>query len=183
MSLTSNLRLASVLLVAIAMAAGFAHLFELPHKIGMTAEEYLTVQQIYRGWALLGIAIIGALVTLSIVAIRIRHDREPFALTLAAAGCIALSLVVFFVFTFPVNQATQNWTMLPADWQDLRRRWEYSHAINAGLYFIALVLVTLSLLVGTRPAETWSAENQLADQERRRGTTTPRSSAARTASS
>ena len=183
MSLTSNLRLASVLLVAIAMAAGFAHVFELPHKIGMTAEEYLTVQQIYRGWSLLGIAIIGALVTLTIVAVRLRHHREPFVLTLAAAGCMALSLVVFFVFTFPVNQATQNWTMLPADWQELRRRWEYSHAINAGLYFIALVLVTMSLLVETRPSETGAAEDEQIDQERRRGITTPRSSEARTASS
>ena len=38
------------------MAAGMAHLFELPNKIHLSREDYLTVQQIYRGWALLGIA-------------------------------------------------------------------------------------------------------------------------------
>lgn len=47
------LRFASVMLTAVAMASGFAHLLELPNKIGLPREDYLTVQQIYRGWALL----------------------------------------------------------------------------------------------------------------------------------
>jgi hypothetical protein len=37
--------------------------------------------------------------------------------------------------------------MLPENWQELRRQWEYSHATGAGLYFIALITLTLSLLV------------------------------------
>jgi hypothetical protein len=38
----------------------------------------------------------------------------------------ALSLVVFFVFTFPANQQAQNWTVLPENRESLRRQWEYS---------------------------------------------------------
>ena len=57
------LRFASVMLTAVAMAAGYAHLLELPNKIGLSREDYLTVQQIYRGWALLGIVVVGALVS------------------------------------------------------------------------------------------------------------------------
>lgn len=71
-----------------------------------------------------------------------------FYLTLTTAICIALSLVVFFVFTFPANQQTQNWTTLPENWVTLRRQWEYSHAVGAGLYLVALSALTLSLLVG-----------------------------------
>ena len=67
---------------------------------------------------------------------------------MAAALCIALSLIVFLVFTFPANRQTANWTVLPENWRDLRRRWEYSHAVGAGLYFLALTLLTVSLLVG-----------------------------------
>ena len=67
-----------------------------------------------------------------------------FALTLAAAICIALSLVVFFAFAYPANVQTANWTVLL--WEALRRRWEYSQAAGAGLYFMALSFLTISLL-------------------------------------
>jgi hypothetical protein len=142
------LRFASVMLTAVAMAAGFAHLLELPNKIGLSREDYLRVQQIYRGWALLGIVVTGALVCTVMLTLQVRHRPAEFYLTIAAASCIALSLVVFFLFTFPANQQTANWTVLPDNWQELRQRWEYSHAVGAGLYFLALTLLTLSLLVG-----------------------------------
>jgi hypothetical protein len=55
--------------------------------------------------------------------------------------------VIFYLFTFPANQATGNWTNLPENWQELRRQWEYSHAVSACLYFVALAALTLSVLV------------------------------------
>ncbi len=141
-----TLQFAAVLLTAVTMAAGFAHLLELPNKISLGRDEYLIVQQIYRGWALLGIAVVGALVTTTIVAVLLRGHGAEFYLTVIAAACIALGLAVFFSFTYPANQATRNWTMLPADWESLRRRWEYSHAVGAALSFLALSALTLSLL-------------------------------------
>lgn len=63
-----------------------------------------------------------------------------------AGACIAAALAVFFAFTFPANQATANWTVLPDDWEALRRQWEYSHAAAAVLYVLAVALLTLSLL-------------------------------------
>jgi hypothetical protein len=143
-----TLRFIAVVGTAVAMAAGFAHLLELPNKLPLTREEYLTVQQIYRGWALLGVVVVGALVTTSLVAILVRTRPAEFYLTLTAALSIALSLAIFFLFTYPANQQTQNWTTLPANWETLRRQWEYSHAVGAGLYFVALSALTLSLLVG-----------------------------------
>ena len=147
MTLTDHFRLLSVLLVAVSMAAGFAHLFALPNKIDLAREDYLTVQQIYRGWALLGIAVIGALVSTLVLAVRVRGSPAAFRLTLAALACVCLSLAVFFLFTYPANQQTENWTMLPENWQALRRQWEYSHAAGAGLNFAALVALTLPLIV------------------------------------
>ena len=142
------LRFASVILTAVAMAGGVAHLLELPSKIGLSRDDYRTVQQIYRGWALLGIAVVGALVSTAALALQVRRTPAEYYLTAAAALCIVLSLIVFFVFTFPANRQTANWTVLPENWQELRRRWEYSHAVGAGLYFVALSLLTVSLLVG-----------------------------------
>ena len=137
----------SILFTAVAMAAGFAHLFELPNKIHLSREDYLTVQQIYRGWALLGIAVMGALLSTLMLTVLVRENPWVFYLTLTATLCIALSLLVFFLFTYPTNQETNNWTNLPENWQALRRQWEYSHAVGAGLYFIALTALTLSTLI------------------------------------
>jgi amino acid transporter len=137
----------SILLTAVTMAAGFAHLLELPNKMGLSREEYLIVQQIYRGWALLGIAVIGALLSTLLLTGMLRASQRVFYLTLTATLCIALSLVVFFLFTYPANQQTLNWTMLPENWQELRRQWEYSHAVGAGLSFIALMMLVLGLLI------------------------------------
>lgn len=136
----------SVVLTAVAMAAGLSHLFALPNKISLAADEYLVVQQIYRGWALLGIVIVAALLCVLVLAVSLRHEGASFPLTVAAAVCIAASLVVFFTFTFPANQATANWTELPDGWQNLRRQWEYSHAVGALLYLAALVCLTLAAL-------------------------------------
>jgi hypothetical protein len=137
----------SILLTAVTMAAGFAHLLELPNKMGLSREEYLIVQQIYRGWALLGIAVIGALLSTLILTIMVRANQRVLYLTLTATLCIGLGLVVFFLFTYPANQQTLNWTMLPENWQELRRHWEYSHAIGAVLSCIALMSLVLGLLI------------------------------------
>ena len=134
----------SVLFSVIALGGGLAHVFALPNKINMPAAEYLVAQQVYSGWAFLGIAIIGALVLSLISAISVRHDRRAFRLRLGAAICIALGLVVFFIFTYPANLATDNWTMLPDNWRELRKQWEYSHAVGAGLNFIAVTLLVVS---------------------------------------
>jgi hypothetical protein len=139
-----------MLLTAVAMAAGWAHLLALPNKMTLSHDDYLTVQQIYRGWALLGFIVVGALVATAMLTVLQRGAGTSFYLALTATLCIALSLAVFFLFTFPANKATQNWTVLPQQWQALRQHWEYSHATGAVLYFVALALLTLSILFSRR---------------------------------
>jgi hypothetical protein len=146
-------RFLSLFFVALALAPAMAHLLELPNKMTLSREEYLTVQQIYRGWALLGIVIFGALFATLVLMILVRHNRRIFTLTLVAFLCIAGSLAVFFTFTYPTNQVTSNWTHLPENWFELRRQWEYSHATGAGLYLIALIALLSSVLSRDRADE------------------------------
>jgi len=140
-------RFLSLFLVALGLAPGMAHALELPNKINLSAEEYLTVQQIYRGWALLGIVEVAALLATLALTLMTRKQKGVFAWSLLAFLCVTANLIIFFSFTFPVNQQTNNWTVLPDNWQALRNQWEYSHAVNAGLYLIALIALILSLLV------------------------------------
>jgi uncharacterized membrane protein HdeD (DUF308 family) len=123
-----------------------AHLFELPRKIGLSEQQYLAVQQIYRGWALFGVVLIAAIVANLAAAVALRRRPERFWSSLLAGLLLALTLLVFFVWTYPANEATANWTAMPADWQALRRQREFSHAVNAVLTFAALGFSTLSLL-------------------------------------
>src|SRR5262245_38028403 len=58
----------------------------------------------------------------------------------------ALSLAIFFIWTYPANQATDKWATIPANWEQLRWQWEYSHAANALMTFVAFCSVTLSAL-------------------------------------
>jgi hypothetical protein len=152
-------RFVSLFLLVLALGASLAHLFELPNKIHLAREDYLTVQQIYRGWALLGIPVIGALISTAILAILVRRDATAFAWTGVALACVVGTQVVFWIFTYPANQQTLNWTVLPADWQALRARWEYSHAAGAAMNLAGYSALVISILAGRRagtgPSDKW----------------------------
>jgi hypothetical protein len=140
-------QLCAIVLTALALVPAGAHLFELPNKISLSQQDYFVVQGIYRGWALFGVVLIGALITNLALAILVRGERAPFWLALAAFVLVGGTLVIFFTWTYPANQLTSNWTVAPADWQVLRTQWEYAHAANAVLTFVALCCVTVSALL------------------------------------
>jgi hypothetical protein len=134
-------------LTALALVPSGAHLFELANKMSLGAEQYFIVQSIYRGWSLFGIVLFGALIANLALALLLRGRGAPFALALFGFFSIALTLVIFFIWTYPANQTTNNWTMIPNDWEQLRRQWEYSHAVNAVVTFAAFCSVALSSLM------------------------------------
>jgi hypothetical protein len=80
---------------ALALAPAMAHLLELPNKIGLPRGEYLTVQQIYRGSALLGFVVAGALFSTLALTLMVRRDRHAFFPALVAFLCIVGTQVVF----------------------------------------------------------------------------------------
>jgi hypothetical protein len=136
----------ALVLTALALVPAGAHLFELPNKIGLPQEQYFIVQGIYRGWSLFGIVLFGALAATLLLAILVRRRGTAFPLALGAFLLMAATLAIFFIWTYSANQATGNWRTVPADWAALRTQWEYAHATNAVLTFLALCLLTASLL-------------------------------------
>ena len=148
---TKILYFLSLFTAALALGPAMAHLLELPNKIGLPREEYLTVQQIYRGWALLGFVVGPALFSALALTIALRHRRRAFGFSLLALLCIIGTQVIFWTFTYPTNQATDNWTLLPENWLALRRQWEYSHASSAVLNVTAVGALILSLLARDSP--------------------------------
>lgn len=136
------LRVVALAVTAIVLMPSGAHFFELPGKIGMADEAYFTVQSIYAGWSLFAVPILAAIaLDLLLAAAMWWSDRTGALLAAGAALLIVLSLAIFFVWILPGNQATQNWTSVPADWQDLRRNWEYGHAVNAVIVFVSFIML------------------------------------------
>lgn len=136
----------SLLSTALAMCPYVAHLMALPSKIHLSPEEYFQIQQLYTGWSYSAIVILISFISTCALSVLLRNYGDAFRLALASAFCIGISLVIFFMFTFPANQVTENWTSQPYDWQTLRLNWEYSHAANAFFYVAAVSLLILSVL-------------------------------------
>lgn len=142
----------AIILTALALVPGGAHLMELPNKIRLGREEYMTVQRIYRGWALAGAVLLAAIASTFALALVSRGQQLPFVLAGAAFLLLALTLIIFFVRVYPANAATRQWTGAPEDearFERLRRQWEHGHALNAVLTLLALA-ASLGAALGWR---------------------------------
>ena len=137
----------TLVLIALALVPAGAHLAALPNKVGLPQDQYFVAQGIYRGWALLGAVQIAAILASLVLAIMLRGRGTAFALALGAFVLMAATLAIFFIWTFPANQATANWTSVPPNWQALRTQWEYAHATGAVLTFAAFCLAAWSVLL------------------------------------
>lgn len=137
----------SLVFTALALVPAGAHLAALPGKIGLDRSGYRTVQGIYAGWALFGIVQVAALVASAALVFLSWGGGAPFVLALAGWVLLLATLVLFFTLVYPANQATQNWTTTPENWEQLRSQWEYAHALNAILTFFAFVAIALAVVV------------------------------------
>ena len=136
----------ALLATALALAAALAHVLALPNKINLPEREYFIVQQTYRGWNQLGYLLVIELISMLAIASLSRHDPRVLWPTLAAILCLLCAQAVFWTFTYPANVATDNWTAIPADWDSLRTRWEYSHALGAAFQVLAMSALIIAVL-------------------------------------
>jgi hypothetical protein len=155
--------LVCLLLTAIAMALSLAHVAEMPGKMRLDRETYLTVQQqlYYPGFTIGGIAEpLGALAILALL-IFAPLPGVRFWWAALALGCLVAMQLVFWFVTQPVNAA---WTRdmnlqglgglffsifpieISGDWTRLRDIWEYSHAARAAFATIAFLAFARAIM-------------------------------------
>jgi len=130
----------AIVLTGVALIAPGAHLFEHLSKMALVKAEYQVVQKIYQGWWIAGLLLPAALLANVILAFLTRSVPSAFALALCAGALIVINLVIFVIWTQPVNAVTRNWALAPNNWEELRAQWEYSHVVNAAVTFIAFCL-------------------------------------------
>jgi hypothetical protein len=136
----------ALLATALALGGALAHAFELPNKIGLPREEYFIVQKAYRGWNQLAYVLavqIGSILSLILLS---RRERRIVRLIVGALLCLAAAQAIFWIWTFPANVATRNWTFIPANWATLRAQWEYSHLAGAVFQLLVMSLLIVAVL-------------------------------------
>jgi hypothetical protein len=136
----------ALLATALALGAALAHVLELPNKINLPERQYFIVQQAYRGWNQLAYLLVIQLISMLAIAALSWHEPRVLWPTLAAILCLLCAQALFWTFTYPANVATDNWTAIPADWESLRMRWEYSHALGAAFQVLAMSALIIAVL-------------------------------------
>jgi hypothetical protein len=154
------LQAVTLVLVALAMVPAVAHALELPGKMRLSKDTYLTVQRIYYpGFAIAGLAEGFSMVAAFALVLFTPRDSGMFIPSLGALILLLVMHAVYWVVTAPVNkvwlkgqQLSKAGTtffrmntrddMAPDDeWTALRNRWEYSHVVRAMLVTGAFVLL------------------------------------------
>jgi hypothetical protein len=142
----------ALLATALALGAALAHALELPNKINLPEREYFIIQQVYRGWNQLAYLLLIQLASMLAVAGLSRHEPRVLWPTLVALLCLLCAQALFWTFTYPANVATDNWTAIPAEWESLRTRWEYSHAFGAAFQLLAMSALIIAVLRRVHPS-------------------------------
>ena len=65
--------------------------------------------------------------------------------------CLICAQIVFWLFTYPMNVLSSNWTVPPEHFEAARRQWEYSHSVSALLTFMSLLAVVSAVAVDCEP--------------------------------
>ena len=140
----------ALLATALALGGALAHALELPNKIGLSRDDYFVVQQVYRGWDRLAVLLLVELVAMIALAVMSRRRPRVFWPVVAAIFCLLSAQLLFWLFTFPANVATENWTRMPDDWERLRTQWEYSHLAGAIFQILAMTALIVAALTHAR---------------------------------
>lgn len=159
------LEITAILLTAVVMSLSLAHALELPGKLRLNREAYLTTQAIYYpGFTFGGIA-----EPLAVIAVLLLLSTSPvstrFWLLLLSLVALAAVQVIFWFWVQPVNRIWLKDLQLgqagaaffgkqrqapggnpeAENWQALRDRWESGHVARAVFAIIALLLLTIAV--------------------------------------
>jgi hypothetical protein len=155
------LEVTSLILVAVAMALSLAHALELPGKMRLGKEAYLSVQTIYYpGFTFGGLGEFGGMLSLLILLVSTSYGTARFWWTLGALVLLVAAHATYWLVTHPVNNfwlkdvdlagigKTFFSVFAPdpgADWTKLRDVWEYSHFARAVLAMLSLISLAMAL--------------------------------------
>jgi hypothetical protein len=147
-------RFITIMLVALTTGLAFAHVLELPARMLYDANLYVTVQKTlyaitWRPPNIGAVLELAAIFMTAVLCAAVRRRKRAFWLSLCATIALLLAPVIYFIYIEPVNEILRTTSAIPANWMQLRLRWETGQAIRFLLQLLALGLLSLSGLFET----------------------------------
>jgi uncharacterized membrane protein len=136
-----------IMLFALIMGVFWGTWFALSRSITSIAPQtFLDIGQttIANLAAPMAILMLAALILcLGILLALFRTRTIAFYLTLAGFLCMIAALLITLLVNVPIDNQLKNWTVatLPADWQDIRERWELFHSLRTFISIASLALL------------------------------------------
>lgn len=146
-------RFITSILAALTMGMAFCHLLEMPTRLTWDATLWVTTtvsEGLYWLFGTIGAFIdVGSWMTASMLVFLVRKRTPAFQWTLAGALFLIAAHILWWLFVFPVNTEIATWTAhsAPANWEQWRAQWEYTHAVRAVLQIMGLASLLLSVLL------------------------------------
>src|SRR5215510_8493502 len=81
--------------------------------------------------------------TLPVLYMLYRRRPKAFYATLAGLSLFVIALLITLLIEVPLDLKFEQWTLetLPADWQQLRDRWEWWHVVRSWVSVVGLALM------------------------------------------
>jgi hypothetical protein len=147
----------TVLLAALGLILGGAHVLEMPAKMAYDAELYAAVTStLYQLFGPVGALLqVASILAAGVLAFLVR-GRPAFRPTLLGAAALGLSLLLWFSLVAPVNAAWREVMesapeAVPEAYERLRPRWEYGHVAAFAAWLSGFCLLLFSVLQPSDP--------------------------------
>jgi hypothetical protein len=146
-----GLKTIALTIAALSLAPSFAHALEAYPRLMIWPPELWREATVFNAQFYL-FAVVGAPVDVLAIVIAagltlvLRGQRPQFALALAGTACFALGLAIWFAVVATANSVLATWVPgpVPADFEAVRRQWEFGHLTIAGVKLAAFVLLAVA---------------------------------------
>jgi hypothetical protein len=144
--------LTALTVAALSLGPSFAHALEAWPRMFVWPAELWRDATVFHGQFLLFLYV-GAPLDLAAVGLPalfayvVRDDRRRLAFAVAACVLYALALLVWASWVAPANDVLASWTPgpVPADFEDVRNRWESGHIVVAAVKLLGFMALSLSV--------------------------------------
>ncbi|MEI9901119.1 MAG: hypothetical protein WDN31_14345 [Hyphomicrobium sp.] len=114
-------------------------------RLQLEPSAYVMVQHLDHEAMLVGILGVLALAAAALHSFLVRGSTAAFAWSIVAVAGLAAAQIVFWSISFPIIALTQDWSVVPEDFDGVRQQWESALAVAGALCFGALLAIVRAL--------------------------------------
>ncbi len=126
--LLDGVQFAAIALTALALMPAGEQVFELSGKLALSPADYVMVQSVHHAWVLFASTMLVASAAIGLHSYLVSRNATSFGWSMVALVLVGAAQIVFWAIAYPANAATEGWSVVPVDFELLRRKWEYAFA-------------------------------------------------------